>query len=147
MHRLKVLIFACLLVLVGCSTTNPSMQKNPFDRTRSLGCVALPPTPTNDLRPRTPTPNPTQQADPSFPTPPMTEGITPIPITHVLDLNPELLYEDKMIVVVYRCDGTWDEYRLDPTLFPDAIHLSYGDIIYIEYPPASMMGRPPNHQQ
>ena len=142
MHRLKVLLFLCLLVLMGCTTTDPSTQSDPFNRTRPSDCVALPLTPTPDLRPRTPTPNQTQIADPAFPTS-VWITVTPIPIDRKIDLSPKLPYEDKMVILVYRCDGTWNEYTVDPSLFPTAIPLSHGDIIYAAFPPASLMGQKP----
>lgn len=140
MHTRKALFFICLLILVSCTTTNPSVQRDPFDRTRPSDCVPLPPTPTNDPRPPTSTPNLTTQH--AFDTP---AGIivTPFPTPHYIDLSPELQYEDKMVARVYRCNGTWDEYILDPAIFPTAIPLSHGDIIYDSSPPLSLMGQQP----
>lgn len=140
MHTRKALIFICLLTQVSCITTNPSVQRDPFDRTRPEDCVPLPPTPTYDLRPPTPTPNKaTQMAYQPIPTPVW----TPHPTPHYTDLSPQLPYKDKMVARVYRCNGTWDEYLLDPAIFPNAIPLSHGDIIYDADPPLSLMGPPP----
>lgn len=60
-----------------------------------------------------------------------------------MDLSPSLPDRDKMTVLVYRCNGAWDEYRLDPALFPDAIPFSYGDILYSTDAPASIVGKSP----
>lgn len=137
----KTLLLVCLLVLVGCS---PSIQRNPFDRNRPSDCVPLPPTPTYDLRPRTPTPNLATQIYYRDNPIPILITVTPIPTPHYIDLSPKLRYEDKMVARVYRCNGIWDEYILDPAVFPNAIPLSRGDIIYDSAPPASLMGqRPP----
>jgi hypothetical protein len=85
----------------------------------------------------------TQKADRAFPTP-FGITVTPVPTPYYIDLSPELPYEDKVVARVYRCNGTWDEYILDPAVFPTAIPLSRGDIIYDAFPPAALMGhRPP----
>jgi len=140
MRVIQVFPILCLLVLVGCIATPPSVQRDPFDRTRPADCMPLPPTPTLDPRSPTATPNPTTQH--TFPSSvPIT--LTPYPTPDYIDLSPELPYEDKMVARVYRCNGTWDEYLLDPAVFPTAIPLSYGDIIYSSFPPASLMGHQP----
>jgi len=142
MHIIKALLFICLLVLASCTTNNPAVQSDPSERTRPSDCVPLPPTPTYDSQPRTPTPNlTTQMAYQAFSTPVMVT-VTPMPTPHYIDLSPKLRYEDKMVARVYRCNGTWEEYILDPAIFPSAIPLSHGDIIYNSAPPASLMGPP-----
>jgi hypothetical protein len=143
MHRPKALLFFCLLTLAGCSINSPSGQSDPFDRTRPSECVPLPATPTDDRSSRTPTPNPaTQMANPAVNSP-LAVTVPPMPTPHYIDLSPLLRYEDKMVVRVYQCDGTWVEYVIDPTVFPTAVPLSHGDIIYSSAPPASLMGRRP----
>ena len=136
----KAFLLVFFFILVGCTTTTPPVQRNPFDRTLPADCVPLPPTPTYDLRPPTSTPNPTTPH--TFPTSlPIT--FTPYPTPDYIDLSPELPYEDKMVARVYRCNGTWDEYLIDPALFPTAIPLSHGDFIYSTIPPVSLVGHQP----
>ncbi len=142
MRNKGTLLFFLLLVLAGCRSADVSLQTSALQRTRPADCVPLPPTLTPDLRPRTPTPNRTQLADPAFPTP-FQASVTPIPIARSVDLSPSLPDRDKMVVRIYRCDGSWNEYRLDPALFPDAIPFAYGDILYSGDAPASIVGKRP----
>lgn len=144
MHMLKALLFFCLLVLVGCSTTAPSVQRDPFDRTRPPDCVPLPPTPTYDPSTPTPTPNLATQMD--YQTLPTPVWITVTPYPTPIDLSPKISNEHKMSATVYRCNGTWDTYILDPAIFPTAIPLSHGDIIYFAFPPIGLQPRAPTVQ-
>jgi hypothetical protein len=140
MRIIHTLIFVCFLVLSGCTTNTPAGQRDPFNRTRPADCVPLPPNPTPDPRPPTSTPDPSTQL--TFPAPvPIT--LTPYPTPKYIDLSPNLPYEDKMVARVYRCNGTWEEYLLDPAVFPTVIPLSYGDFIYSSFPPESLMGHEP----
>ncbi len=140
MRAIQAFLFVCLLVLTGCTTTTPSVQRDPFDRTRPAGCVPLPPTATHDPRPPTETPNPATQR--SFPTQ-VSITLTPFPTPNFIDLSPQVRNEDKMEVRVYRCNGTWAEYLVDPADFPNAIPLAHGDFIYNYAPPISIMGKEP----
>lgn len=139
MRTMPVLFFFSLC-FAGCVSTNSFNRENPFDRDRPSYCVPLPSTPTRDLRRLTPTatPNPASYT----PVPAMNwPTVTPLPIAHNINLSPQLSPEETMDVLVYRCDGTWDTYRMAPTLFPGAIPYSQGDIIYMANP--SVRPHPP----
>ncbi|HVN53974.1 MAG TPA: hypothetical protein VMT46_06550 [Anaerolineaceae bacterium] len=137
----KLVLVLLSLLLASCAPAQPALRSDPFSRARQPDCVPLPPTPTEDLRPRTPTPNATQIAAHNFPTT-VWVSATPLPIAQVIDLSPDAAENDKSHAVVYRCDGTWIEYKFSDLRLDD-LPLSPGDTVYLTVPPALMREPPP----
>jgi hypothetical protein len=60
---------------------------------------------------------------------------TPRPIAHTYDLSPNSKDIDKSIVLVFRCDGTYDQIIIGPGVkYPQDLHLGVGDTIIDSYP-------------
>jgi len=79
---------------------------------------------------------------------PQTPGptITPLPLSKVTDLAPELADRDKVYILVMRCEGTFELFLVSPSAAADisqVVPLQPGDIILDVVPPASLMGPPP----
>ncbi len=92
----------------------------------------------------TPTPNIlTQMVPVNLPEQPTR---TPYPITHIIDLAPDLPLEDKGTALVFRCNGEMDEYLTRQITYPDllkVINLGEGDVLLTLAAPASLMGHQP----
>lgn len=68
---------------------------------------------------------------------------TPTHYAHIIDLDPEMDSYLKIHAIVYRCNGEWDLYWLDPQRDIDqAVNLQPGDILIAD-PPASIVGAHP----
>ncbi len=64
----------------------------------------------------------------------------PIPTPHIVDLAPDLPFDDKLEVLVFRCNGQEDLVLVDPKDDPyKVVPLAEGDIILVVAPPASLM--------
>jgi hypothetical protein len=64
--------------------------------------------------------------------------VTPPPIAHRYDLAPNISQDLRSSVLVFRCDGTWDQYWLGPAQVLDPQKdLKTGDVIFSVSPPAS----------
>lgn len=92
----------------------------------------------------TPTPNAGQRF--SFLTPDLLPSVTPLPIDHNIDLNPEIPLVEKSEIIVYRCDGTYDRYYVGGNGdISSQLELREGDVILSSAPPAKLIGvRPPD---
>ncbi len=101
----------------------------PPTETRTLNCVPYPSTNKPNYT-STATPYPGQQkGSPNFITP------TPRPIAHTFDLSPDSQEIDKRIILVFRCDGTYDQFIVGPGIkIPQDLHLGIGDTIFDSYP-------------
>jgi len=111
--------------------------------TRPANCVPLPQEKTIDIYVTpSPTPDHLETPDPNllYESP----SVTPIPFAHTYDLSPKVAAQDKWGIIVFRCDGTFDLYLGGPDINPDqSIILNPGDVIYNDFPPASLMGHEP----
>ncbi|HVP20244.1 MAG TPA: hypothetical protein VMS73_00125 [Anaerolineaceae bacterium] len=116
----------------------PGTPTPPLDELASLfdTPVNLPPTETRlpncapypsyeDKSTATATPYPGQKIDSSnFVT------TTPRPIAHTYDLSPNSKDIDRAIVLVFRCDGTYDQFIIGSGIkYPQDLHLREGDTI------------------
>lgn len=89
---------------------------------------------------RTPTPQFSE-----FGTPPMilAPSVTPLPVSQVVDLVPQLAENDKAKVYVRRSDGTYVVFLTRFEMDIKDLPLSHGDVVVQKIPPASLMGQQP----
>jgi len=101
----------------------------PPTETRLPNCVPYPSNYKNKST-STATPYPGQKIDSSnFVT------TTPRPIAHTYDLSPDSRDIDKSIVLVFRCNGTYDQIIIGPGIkYPQDLHLGVGDTVIDSYP-------------
>jgi hypothetical protein len=140
---IAMIVFLLLVVMVVTAKDNhqaPSLlnfQMAP-SATRPFHCVPLPFTETSDSNP---TPTPIRYAlaeDHPRPT------VTLRAFTNTFDLSPELPLEQKSTTIVFRCDGSFDQYLAGVTVNVDRfINLMPGDVIIGSSAPAVMMQRQP----
>lgn len=139
-----VIILVVIVFMVGFtisqSKTNPLVSS-----TRPANCVPLPWLSENSAN-RTPWADPRSLLE----TPGLIETIptvAPHKVAHTYDLRPELSQGSKLMVFVFRCDGTEDLYLVDPQTYNTghAIPLSAGDVISGVSSPSDMYyhGMPP----
>jgi len=70
--------------------------------------------------------------------------VTPRVYANVFDLSPEVPLRDKWEYMVFRCDGTFDQFLVGPEIdFDPFLELGPGDVIIDMIPPASLMGIEP----
>lgn len=118
----------------------PPMTAGTQNATRPAYCA---PIPHETLPIGLPTPTPNILTLP-VPTPPHSQGVTPIPFSHIYDLSPQLPQRDKCEIIVFRCNGAFDQFWAAPDIdIHRAIALAEGDIILNSIPPASLMGHEP----
>lgn len=105
-------------------------------------CIPTPLAPTPDLRLRTSTPDLVSVAKLTV-TPPA--SVTPLPIKRTIDLAPELPSENKLTVLVWRCDGSIDLYLAEPSVedISFKFELQKGDVVMDILPPAATFGNQP----
>lgn len=61
--------------------------------------------------------------------------VTPRPITHVIDLSPDSDALSKSVIIIYRCNGAYDQIIIGPGVkFPEDLHLGQGDTVINSYP-------------
>ena len=110
--------------------------------TRPFYCVPLPREKAADIY-VTPSPTPDHFATPD-PYLPEAPSVTPIPFVHTFDISPKVPAQDKWEIIVFRCNGTFDLFLGGPEINVDqSIILAPGDVIYNDFPPASLMGHEP----
>ena len=135
-------LFAMVIVpAIEAARTTPTAVPVTPRPTRPTATPTL--TPTLTLRPTaTPTrPLSTRPAN-CAPLPPQTSlsqlTSTPLPVDFRYDLDPVISSNLKTVVVIYRCNGTWVEYRLGPNrTIANSIYLAAGDVTWLVVPPAS----------
>ena len=120
----------------------PTLQKSflTATSTRPANCVPLP---YSNRSSSTITPTPDRALGT---TPPVafSPTVTPITYSNTYDLDPSISQEDKGSVIVFRCNGSWDFYWLDPNKnIYQYIPLAEGDYIWMVNPPTSVMGKKP----
>jgi hypothetical protein len=72
-------------------------------------------------------------------------SVTPRVFGQVIDLSPELPYQEKTEVIIFRCSGVFDKYYAGPEMdILQAINLEPGDLLVNSIPPVSMMGHQPS---
>ena len=148
-----MLVGLCLLVAGAVAVfamSNRSVLDNPPpiimesltpQPTRPVGCVPLPGSMFQVKESTTSTP---QRGTVTSPVPPRA-SVTPMPFTIDLDLDPQLSIIEKMEVVVFRCNGTFERYHISPLKdLNKEIPLFEGDIYFSIAPPAASMGGPPD---
>jgi len=125
-----------IMATVPCPSCPPGFTPPPT-RTPVTPITTPPPLPTPTSPNYTPPPAPdTSRLPPS---------VTPLPITSVIDLAPELSDRDKALALVRRCDGTYVVIYFSPsTVRPDLL-LCFGDELLGARPPYYMMGRYPTN--
>ncbi len=97
--------------------------------TRSPNCVAYPSI-KEDLKLRTATP---YQAGKSNASSAVT--VTPLPISHTVDLSTKAQESEKTVITIFRCNGTFDQYIVGIDIkVPEDLHLGVGDTIYSSIP-------------
>lgn len=70
--------------------------------------------------------------------------VTPRAYANVFDLSPEVPLRDKWEYVIFRCDGTFDQFFTGPEIdFDPFLELGPGDVLINMIPPASLMGIEP----
>jgi len=112
----------------------PTIPREP-SATRPAYCVAIP---REEDHSTAPSPTPRRG---EIRTPAAFQTVAPLPINQTFDLSPNLTIEEKSRLVVFRCDGTYDEYWAGPEVdVLQAIGLEAGDVILYSFPPASLMG-------
>lgn len=122
----------------------PTILRSP-SATRPAYCVPLPPT-AQPIGTPTPTPSRLSSALPiTSPMPDLVQAVNPRAHANIFDLSPELPLRDKSEIIVFRCNGTFDQYWAGPEVDVDSfLNLEPGDVVYSSAAPASMMGhRPP----
>jgi hypothetical protein len=140
---IAMIVFLLLVAMVVTAKDNhqvPSLlnfQMAP-SATRPFHCVPLPFNETSDGNP-TPTPFRYALAE-DHPRP----TVTPLAFTNIFDLSPDLPVEQKSVTIVFRCDGSFDQYLAGVTVNVDRfINLQPGDVIIGSSAPAIMMQRHP----
>ncbi len=158
MSRTKTFIFVgvilAVMVILGIfwgilgKTKTPEQAQNPppplstglwnSTPTRPAHCVPIPRYPT-PAGPPTATPDQFATSGPN-----LSPTITPIPFAHIYNLSPEMPFEEQSIIVVFRCDGTFDLYGAGPEINIDEyLRLEPGDVIFSSNGPAYLMGHQP----
>lgn len=151
---LKLSLFGLVLIIVVAFAINfqrsrsgplrtPFMPQDPAVQaglisptaTRLPWCAPLPKEP-DDEGPRTPTPD-LSKAQVTL-NPYLRPSVTPLPYTLVVDMDPQMPDRNKSFVVVYRCGGTIDLYKVVPVKLKD-IPLGEGDVILHADAPLSLM--------
>lgn len=118
--------------------SNPSSLPSPIGV--SDQCVP-PPTSPPDNGTRTPTPQPSE-----FGQRPPADVITPTPwpLSRTIDLAPDVPDRDKAFVYVWRCRGTRELFKVNPSEMKgdlaSVLSMQTGDVILLYAPPASLMG-------
>ena len=109
-------------------TPSQATRSTSAPATRPATCVPAPAV-------STPAPGTEGQVSPSA---------TPFPIAHRYDLAPNLSQDLKSGVLVFRCNGSWDQYWLGPAQALDPQKdLKAGDVIFSVSPPASISATNP----
>lgn len=116
----------------------PTIQMSPTS-TRPPNCIPIPKEKVNS-NPRTPTPDMSKPG--SIPIP-LRITVTPIPFTKTIDLDPSISMSDKLVIEIYRCNGTYEKWIVAKKTEIASIPMNVGDIILNIFPPASVMGRQP----
>lgn len=76
--------------------------------------------------------------------PPIVPTVTPRVYANIVDLSPEVPLRDKVEIVVFRCDGTFDQFLAGPEIdVYQYLNLGPGDVVINIVPPASLMGVEP----
>ena len=121
----------------------PTIIRSPSP-TRPAYCVPLPGVP-QPLGSSSSTPDPfgsvilTTSPRQSF-----APSVTPRVYAHIFDLSPEIPLREKWEVIVFRCDGTFEQFLGGPEIdFYQILDLQAGDVILNTIPPASLMGNEP----
>lgn len=71
-------------------------------------------------------------------------SVTPRGYAHIFDLSPEISLQDKWVIIVFRCDGTFEKFLGGPEIdIYQFLDLEDGDVILNTIPPASLMGNGP----
>ncbi len=147
MIGLIIFLFAALTIIFTADSYSKQGQQ------KIVWPSSLTTTAFSTFRPCAPTPRPPTDSDTPTATP-MRPGIgtapspgpsvTPLPLSKVTDLAPELADRDKVYVYVMHCDGTFELFLADPKVpLEQEIPLLPDDIIYDWVPPASSMGHYP----
>jgi hypothetical protein len=140
---IALIVFLLLAVMVATAKDNqqaPSLLNFQIapSATRPAHCVPLT---FNLLSDSNPTPTPIRYAlaeDHPRPT------VTPQAFTNTFDLSPEIPLEQKSATIVFRCNGSFDQYLAGVTVNVDRfINLQPGDVIVGSSAPAIMMQRQP----
>ncbi len=148
-----MLVGFCLLFAGAVATfamSNRSVLDNPPpiimesltpQPTRPAGCVPLP----GGMFQVKETPTSTPQKGAVTSLVPPRASVTPMPFTIDLDMDPQLSIIEKMEVVVFRCNGTFERYYISPLKdLNKEIPLFEGDLYFSIAPPAASMGGPPD---
>jgi len=76
--------------------------------------------------------------------PPIAPSVTPRVYANIVDLSPDVPLRDKVEIVFFRCDGTFDQFLAGPEIdFDPFLNLGPGDVVINIVPPASLMGIEP----
>jgi hypothetical protein len=71
-------------------------------------------------------------------------SVTPRVYAHTIDLSPGIPLRDKWEIIVFRCDGTFEQFLGGPEVnIFQFLDLQAGDVILNTIPPASLMGNEP----
>ncbi len=139
------------LILLGALALGLAAAFQAVGRNKAAGVAAASPTqcvPTPVLNPTytgtlTPTPGPSDYGT----LPPPAPSVTPLPISKITDLAPDLSNEEKVYVYVHKCNGTYELFLIRPggatAVISDVVPLQEGDVILNWIQPASMMGHVP----
>ncbi len=136
-----------LLVSYGISQSNaqqPEMHNAfgttvyiPPTATRMPGCINYPVEKINTLRP-TATPGRGTLVKSQF-----VPTVTLLPVTSTFDLSPATSRYEKLLVIVFRCDGTYVQYLVGHDIkIPEDLHLQVGDTIIDEISSAHSVEAP-----
>ncbi len=149
---LKALLFAfvALMMFMALLSCKPEGPRGVDSKTGALvmpqqtppgTCVPTPLPPTDVVGTLTPSPKPFEYAPPAV----MPPSVTPLPLSKITDLAPDLSDHDKAYIYVFRCNGTYELFLVRPAGVETTrtIPLQAGDIIRYAFPPASLMGPPP----
>jgi hypothetical protein len=150
------LFFTSLLIIVILLLASYSIIQSNFDQfekalafkgptaivpplaTRSPNCAPYP-SAKEEAKIRTATPSRGEKSNAAS-----VVTVTPIPISNTIDLSPKTQSSDKLVITIFRCNGSFDQYIVGTDIkIPEDLHLGVGDTVYSSLPLGTHSVPPP----